>query len=271
MTPEALDITIGVILFLSMLIAYFRGIIREVFTIVALVAAMGCSYVGGPLMKPTFEHMFHVDTEASKIADQQAADAVSKATGAGTDVGVAKAQLALGILAHQHLAEICAFGSVFLFIYFVMSLIGFFLTRAVAEAGLSIVDRLLGAGFGLARGFLIVFLVYLPIWYYYQGDKDPMPDWAKNSVSVPVLNQAVEFADNHLGMTKMIKEGGDKVVKRLASGAAKIEAKEMNSLHDANVQSTATPDTSDANDAKANDQKELEDELKQEEKKGPPQ
>lgn len=268
MTPDALDITVGVILFLSMLIAYFRGLIREVFTIVALVAAMGAAYIGGPLMVPTFEKWMNVDKDANKIADQQAADAVSKAAANGADAGVVKAKLVLGVLAHEHVAQICAYGSVFLFIYLVMSLIGFFLTRAVAEAGLGIVDRLLGAGFGLARGAIFVFLLYLPAWYYYQGNTDPMPAWAKNSVSVPVLEKAAVFADDHLGMTKIIQQRGDELAKKLQKRAAKFEDKEKAELNsntqtpasDANVQSPPAPD-----------QKELEDELKQEDRKGPPQ
>lgn len=276
MTPDALDITVGVILFLSMLIAYFRGLIREVFTIVALVSAMGAAYIGGPLMVPPFEKWMNVDKDASKIADQQAADAVSKAAANGADAGVVKAKLVLGVLAHEHVAQICAYGSVFIFIYLVMSLIGYFLTRAVAEAGLSIVDKLLGAGFGLARGFIFVFLLYLPIWYYYQGDKDQMPDWAKNSVSVPILEKAVTFADDHLGMTKLIQQRGDELAKKLQKRVSKMEEKEKVELKDTNTQSAA-PDTNtqnapDANvqSSPANDQKELEDELKQEEKKGPP-
>ncbi len=274
MTPDALDITVGIILLLSMLIAYFRGIIREVFTIVALVSAMGASYIGGPLMIPPFEKWLHVDSDASKIADQQAAAAVSKAAAAqGTDAQLAKGQLALGIIAHEHLAQICAYASVFFFIYFVMSLIGFFLNRAVAEAGLGIIDRLLGAGFGLARGFIVVFLLYLPVWYYYQGNKEPMPDWAKNSVSVPVLDKAVEFADDHLGMTQMIQKRGDEIAKKLQNRAQKMEAKGKAALQetntqDANAQNSSGPDMA---GQRSSDQKELEDELKQEEKKGPPQ
>lgn len=282
MTPDALDITVGVILFLSMLIAYFRGIIREVFTIVALVAALGAAYVAGPLMIPPFEKWLNVDKDSQKVADQQAADAVSKAAAGGSaDANVVKAKLIGGIIAHEHMAQICAYGAVFLFIYFVMSLIGFFLTRAVAEAGLGIVDKLLGAGFGLARGFVVVFLMYLPIWYYYQGNKEPMPDWAKNSVSVPVLEKAVVFADDHLGMTKIIQKRGDEIAKKLQKRAAELEDKEKSAGDkdksagsDANTQNTGAPapaGDSGSRDPAASDQKELEDELKQEEKKGPPQ
>ncbi|TAL30315.1 MAG: CvpA family protein [Alphaproteobacteria bacterium] len=254
MTPDALDITVGVILFLSMLIAYFRGIIREVFTIVALIAAMGSSYYGGSLMVPPFEKWLHVDTEASKQADEQAAQAVSKAAGTSQDAAIVKGKLAMGIIAKAHMAQICAYGSVFLFIYLVMSLVGFFITRAVAEAGLGIVDRLLGAGFGLARGFLVVFLTYLPVWYFYQGSHDPMPDWAKNSVSVPVLDKAVAFADEHLEFTKMIQKRGDALVLKLQQKRAAEEAK---------TQDDATISSHD-------DEKELQDELKDEEKQAPP-
>ena len=213
----------------------------------------------------------NVDKDTAKIADQQAADAVSKAAANGGDAGVVKAKLVLGVLAHEHVAQICAYGAVFLFIYLVMSLIGVFRTRAVAEAGLGIVDRLLGAGFGLARGFIVVFLLYLPVWYYYQGNKEPMPDWAKNSVSVPVLEKAVVFADDHLGMTKIIQKRGDELAKKLQKRAEKIEEKEKTEMKDTNTQGSAPSETDTNTQAPAQDQKELEDELKQEDKKAPPQ
>ena len=219
MTPDALDITVAVILLLSAMVAYFRGIIREVFTIVALVAASGTSYFVGPLMVPAFERWLNVDKEPAKQAGEQAAEAVSKAAASGADAGVMKAKLVLGLLAHEHVAQICSYASVFLFIYFVMSLIGYYLTRAVAESGLTVVDRLLGAGFGLARGFLLVFLLYFPAWYFYKANDKPLPLWAENSASVPVLDKAVAYADQHLELTKMIEKRGDAIVLKLQKPA----------------------------------------------------
>lgn len=55
MTPAILDIAVIVILLLSTLIAYFRGIIREIFTIIGLLAASFISYKFGHLLIPQFD------------------------------------------------------------------------------------------------------------------------------------------------------------------------------------------------------------------------
>lgn len=209
MTPDALDIIVAILLLLSAAMAWFRGLIKEVFTIVALFSATAASYFGGPLMIGPFERWMKVD----KVTGEQAANAVSKAAGAGTDASIAKANLFMGIASPEIVAKVAAFASVFLFIYFVMSLIGFFLSRTVNESGLGIVDKLGGAGFGLARGFLVVFLLYLPV--SFMIEHETMPLWAKNSVTVPVLDKAVAFADNQFGLHDMIVDRGGEIAVKL--------------------------------------------------------
>jgi uncharacterized membrane protein required for colicin V production len=268
LTPDAIDITVGVTLFLSMLIAYFRGLIREIFTIVTMFASMGASYFGGPLMLQPFEKWFNVNTPEAKEQGRQAAEAVIKATQNGTDVGVAKAHLFMGVLPYEQVAQICSFASVFLFIYIVMSLIGFFLTRAVAESGLGIVDRLLGAGFGLFRGALLVFLAYLPVSYYYQGTHKEMEPWAKNSVSVQVLDKSVAYVDEHINLSNVIHDAGDMLANKVKKHAAQqAQGKDERApLRD----ETHKPDVN-AIAPSEEDQKELQDELKGDDKKAPPQ
>lgn len=211
MTPAALDITIAIILLLSALVAYFRGIIREAFTIVALIVATTTTYFGGEMMIPAWNKWLKVDARS-----EEAAAAVSKAaaTGAQLETAVAvKAHLFMGLLSYDKLAVICAYASVFIFFYLVMSLVGFFVSRAVNEAGLGLVDRLLGAGFGLARGFLVVFLCFLPISFMFKHDQ--FPEWAKNSVSVPILEQSVAFVDEKLDLKNRIQENGKLVLSKI--------------------------------------------------------
>jgi membrane protein required for colicin V production len=276
MTPDALDITVAGVLILSAIFAYFRGLIREVFTIGALIAASGAAYAGGGLMLPAFEKWLHVDQDASKIADQQAADAVSKAASTGADPGMAKTQLVMGVIGHEHMAQLCAYASVFFFIYMVMSLIGYFLARAITEAGLGVIDRLLGAGFGFARGFVLVLLAYLPFWYYYQDRHDPMPAWATSSISVPVLDKSVEFVDKNLGLGKIIAKQGDEVVKKLKDREAKKRAagEDAAELHKpapaASPASMNGQEPPDEQGTQAADKKELQNELTDEERKTPP-
>lgn len=208
MTPAALDITIAIILLLSALVAYFRGIIREAFTIVALIVATTVTYFGGEHMIPFFNKWLKVD-----VRSEQAAEAVSKAAAHGEDASIAKQYLFMGLISWDHVAVICSYASVFIFFYLVMSLVGFFVSRAVNEAGLGLVDRLLGAGFGLARGFLVVFLCFLPISFMFKHDQ--FPEWAKNSVSVPILEQSVAFVDEKLDLKNRIQENGKLVLSKI--------------------------------------------------------
>jgi membrane protein required for colicin V production len=232
MTPAALDIAIACILLLSGMVAYFRGIIREAFTIVALVAATGAAYFGGSLMEPAFRTWLHVKPGVG----EQAAHAVSKAAGSGTDASIVKSDLFMGVIAPEKAAVIFSYLSVFVFIYLVMTLIGFFLTRAVNESGLSVVDRLLGLGFGLARGFLLVFLFYVPV--HLMMDYKKYPDWAKNSISVPILEESAVYADAHLDIAKFIENRGNQLV-------VKLKKPELDGKDDKDARDEAAPAASD--------------------------
>lgn len=235
MTPEALDITIGCILLFSGIVAYVRGLIREAFTIVALIAATAAAYFGGSLMTPAFRDWLHVKPGVG----EQAAHAVSKAAGAGTDASLVKADLFLGIISPEKAAVLFSYLSVFAVIYILMTLVGFFLSRTVNESGLSIVDRLLGLAFGLARGFLLVFLFYMPVHLMIKYDK--YPDWAKNSVSVPILEEAAVYTDKHLDLAKFIESHGDQLVVKLKKPDAAADNAKDGTPQDAQPEQPATP------------------------------
>jgi len=52
MTPHALDLTIALILILSTLVAYFRGIVRELFMLAGFTLAAFISVKAGHLLVP---------------------------------------------------------------------------------------------------------------------------------------------------------------------------------------------------------------------------
>lgn len=222
MTPAALDIIIAVILALSMLVAYFRGIIREAFTIFALIVATSVTYFGGELLIPSYNKWLKVDERG-----EQAAAAISRGANDVAQAAIAKEHLIMGILSPEKTAVILSYLSVFIVIYLIMSLVGFFVSRTVNEAGLGVMDRVLGAGFGLARGFLVVFLCFLPISFLVKGEN--FPDWAKNSVSVPILQDTVAYVDSKVDLRKLVADNGKEIIskinlKPLASPKAQAEA-----------------------------------------------
>lgn len=189
MTPLALDIIVGTILFFSMLVAYFRGIVKEVFTVVGLAAASYVSYKSGHLLVPQFNKWLHVPS-AEVLADKGE-----------------KVEKLWGVLAPDVASKVFSYGGTFFFILIVASLISFFVSRTVKEMGLTLIDKLLGAGFGIARGFLIVFLLYVPCTFLIKAEK--FPDWAKKSVSVPVLESTWQWADQKFEISKKIEDHGD--------------------------------------------------------------
>ena len=215
MTPAVLDIIVAIIILLSVAIAFYRGIIREIFTIVGLGASVIGAWKGGPLLIPLFNDLLGVKADGG----EKAAEAVSK--GASADALSAKGMLAtlhkgdliLGVISPATAAKFAAYGSTFIIIFLIMSLISFFLSRGVQEAGLGFVDRIAGAGFGFARGFLLVFLPYVLCTFLI--DQNKFPDWAKNSMTVPALQTAFDYADQHFDLKKRIEDRGGSIALKI--------------------------------------------------------
>ena len=124
-----------------------------------------------------------------------------------------KANLVLGLVSPAVASYIISYGGVFLLIFALMIVIRILISRWIAEAGLSVVDRLLGAGFGFLRGFLLIFVVYATC--YYLITKDKFPDWAKNSVSVPILDSTLAWTRTHFDLDKMIEDRGNGIAIKL--------------------------------------------------------
>jgi uncharacterized membrane protein required for colicin V production len=188
MTPVALDIAVGLFILLSVLVAYFRGIVKEIFTLGGFAAAVFTAYKVGHLLVPEFNQWLHV-TEG-KEAD--------------------KSEYILGILSPALTSKVAAYGGTFLLVFFVAMLIGFFVSRWIKDAGLGIVDHLFGATFGFLRGFLLVFLIYVPCTYLIGQQK--FPDWAKQSRSVAILQGTVDWANKSFQLDKIIEDRGGAIV-----------------------------------------------------------
>jgi membrane protein required for colicin V production len=215
MTPAVFDIILAVILLLSTGIAWYRGIIREMFTIVGLGAAVFGAYKGGHLLIPQFNKWLHV----TKDGGDKAAEAVTKgvnadaASSAAIEAAHRKGELLLGIISPALMAKIAAYGVSFMCVFLIMALFSFFITRSVQEMGLGVVDKILGAVFGFARGFLVIFLPFVLCVVLVGPER--FPDWAKNSVSVPLLTQVYTYADEHFELGKKVEDRGNAIVLKL--------------------------------------------------------
>lgn len=198
MTPDALDIAVGGIILLSIVFAYFRGLVKEIFTLLGLGLAVFTSYKGGDMLIPGMDKWLKVPVDGC------------------TD----KTEKVLTILSPCLASKVASYGGIFLLVFLLMTLLGFLISLWLKKSGLGILDRLLGAGFGFARGFLVVFLLYIPFHYLLADDegKDKFPEWATNSTSVPILQKSFEWADKRFGLDKMIDSKGDEIVLKVNKG-----------------------------------------------------
>jgi membrane protein required for colicin V production len=126
------DILVIIIFALSMLWGFMRGFIKEAVSLISWIAA---AIIASTFASPLAQHFGSTTT------------AVQSAVGSAT--------LAQPI----SLAAIAiSFVVIFVAVLFAGSIIGYILAGAVSVTGLGILNRILGAGFGFARGYIMVII-----------------------------------------------------------------------------------------------------------------
>lgn len=169
-----LDIAVVAVVLISVVIAVLRGFIREVLTILGLVGGAAAAYVLGPLLVGTTQGWLGV----SETPEEEA-------------------QMFMGMIPYSMLAEVLAYGIVFIIFVIVLSIISHFLSKFVQKIGLGAVDRALGAVFGLARAALVLGLLYLPFYYMIEGDEQK-EEWFPNSKSQVYVEATSRFIDRYI-------------------------------------------------------------------------
>jgi len=145
-----LDVALIAIAFLSALLAMYRGLTREILSILSwLVAGAAVLYF------VLFQRAF-----AQDIGEQ---------VGLPTQI----AQILIGAL-------------IFLIVLVVVHLITSRISDSILDSGVGMFDRIFGFLFGLVRGFV---LVVIPFLFYEKLYPDPAthPAWVQNSVSLPLI------------------------------------------------------------------------------------
>lgn len=211
MTPFILDTLVALVLAASTLMAYKRGIIREGFTILSLIASTVGTYKGGSFLIPAFNRWLDVQADGGEKAAEVVSQAATAEAGhtEAVQAAVHKVDLIFGVMSPAAAAKVGAYGATFILISLLMSLIGFFLSRGVQEAGMVFFDKLAGAGFGFVRGFLVVFLPYVLCLFLFSKDQENFPAWARNSITVPILQATYDFADRQFDLGQRIEDHGD--------------------------------------------------------------
>jgi membrane protein required for colicin V production len=166
------DVVVAIVLILSALIALIRGFIRETLTIVGVVGGLVAAYFGGALLSPIVYGWFGVDETAEEPARL------------------------FDVIPYSMVADALSYGLIFISVVIVLSLASHVLAESAKSIGLGVVDRILGAGFGIARGVLLVALMYLP--FYLLLDDDTKKSWFEQSASHPYLEKSAAVIASYI-------------------------------------------------------------------------
>ena len=184
-----IDIFVGIVIVVSALIAFLRGFIREVLTIFGIAGGLLFSYVGGPFLIPSMRGWLGVvegkEEEAGKL---------------------------FGLVPYPMVVDALAYGAVFIVVVIILSIVSHFLAEFVKNIGLGALDRTFGVVFGIARGVLVLGLMYLPF-YYGLLDKEMKKDLSKSSASIVYLEATSKWVTGFLpeDMEKTVEDGVEAV------------------------------------------------------------
>ncbi len=168
----ALDIIVLIVLFGSVLIAFFRGFIREVLTIFGIVGGILASYIGGPVLVPLMNDMMGVVEGADPV----------KYFGPITDVVVATG---------------LAYAVVLITFSILFSVAGHYISKSAKKLGLGALDRTLGVVFGLVRGVLVLGIMYI-LPYHVIGEDEKKEYNLSDSRSLVYLETTTEWISGFL-------------------------------------------------------------------------
>ena len=189
--PLIIDIAVLIIVFISTLVAFLRGFMREMMTIIGVLGGLFAAYWFGAIVS---------DAIASWL---------------GVEEGAPPKRL-FGMIGYDMVAMIAGYGGVFLITLLLISLVSYLLTKSVHIAGLGPIDRTLGVFFGLGRGVLIVGILYLP---FHLMDNDKIQNkWFDRAGSHVYMQAVAQWMVDLVPQTKGLGRTTDKAGK--AAGEA---------------------------------------------------
>lgn len=167
------DIAVAVVLLISALLAFTRGLVREVLSIGSWLAAAAAALYGYKSVSPLVLELI-----------------APPAPAAGTTA------VPSGIFAYvspETLADAGAAGGLFVLTLIVCSILSHYVSRLVRGIGaLGALDRSLGLLFGVARGALLVCLAFLAFVWVLPRVED-RPAWVAEARSLPFIAEGAAW------------------------------------------------------------------------------
>ena len=162
-----LDIVVIVILLISSVVAFLRGFVREILTILGLGGAALTALVMGPEFAPGIEKWLLGDL------------------GADTE------EKLWGVVPYDIAAMVLTYAGVFVITLVVLSVISHYIAKSVHALGLGPVDRSLGVVFGVVRALLLIGLLYMP--FHILMAEEEKEEWFANSHSYSYVAISSDF------------------------------------------------------------------------------
>lgn len=161
-----LDCVVLVILLISCVVAFLRGFVREVLTILGLGGAAVTALTAGPMLAPGLEEWL---------------------TGGLPEDEVGKLW---GFVPYDIAAAVFAYAGLFVVTLILMSLVSHWIAKSVHAIGLGPVDRSLGVVFGIIRAFVLIGLLYMP--FHLLMDEKDKEEWFESSAAYSYVVYSTE-------------------------------------------------------------------------------
>ncbi len=162
----ALDLVVLGILFVSAVVAFLRGFVREIFTIGSLAGAGIATLMFGPNLKPMV-------------------------SGWIIDPNAATPQKLFDLIPYEMLVPVIAFAIVFVTSLIILTIVTHLVSRGVHSVGLGPVDRSLGVAFGLVRGTILIGLMGLVLNFVLSDEQ--RETYFGESKTYPMVNYTAEL------------------------------------------------------------------------------
>lgn len=190
------DIIVLGVLLVSAIIAFLRGFIREVLTIMGVVGGAAAAFAFGGKFSPVMLGWLTADTPAGEEPK---------------DI--------FGVVPPELMADVLAYGAIFVVVVLALSIISHFMSGWARAIGLGAVDRSFGALFGIVRGAVIITLVYLPVFLIFE--KPTRASWFEGSKTNQYVESAAGWAAQFVpeNATEDLKKKAEEKTEQVAEDA----------------------------------------------------
>lgn len=182
-----IDLIILGVLIISAIVAFLRGFIREILTIFGVLGGLTAAWLFYDPLSTVFENLMGVDPTAEEQPRF------------------------LNLVPYPLLSDILAAISIFVVVVIILTIVSHYLSRGAQSLGLGMLDRTLGVIFGLARGLLLLALLYLPV--KMNVDDEQKKEWFKDSRTIIYVEGVANWIAGQLPESFTSKETMDEAKK----------------------------------------------------------